>query len=62
MIDESLELALGTETPSDTKLKALQIEGEWNEATPALDYRDPYLECLLRGELPLDKTEARRLA
>jgi hypothetical protein len=30
--------------------------------TPNLNWRASYLEYLLRGELPLDKTEARRLA
>jgi hypothetical protein len=30
--------------------------------TPNLSWQTPYLEYLLRGELPLDKAEARRLA
>jgi hypothetical protein len=40
----------------------LHIEGEGNGVTPNQNWRTPYLEYLLRGELPLDKAEARRLA
>jgi hypothetical protein len=29
---------------------------------PLLDWRIPYLDCLVCGVLPTDKTEARRLA
>jgi hypothetical protein len=35
---------------------------EQNGVTPVLSWQTPYLEYLLRGELPLDKAEARRLA
>jgi hypothetical protein len=40
----------------------LRIEGERNGVTPVPNWQTPYLEYLLRGELPLDKAEARRLA
>jgi ribonuclease HI len=39
--------------------EALRIEGEQNGVTPDLNWQAPYLEYLLRGELPLDKAEAR---
>jgi ribonuclease HI len=42
--------------------EALRIEGERNGAAPNQNWQTPYLEYLLRGELPLDKAEARRLA
>jgi len=37
-------------------------EGSGPEPDPATDWREPYLKCLLDGELPADKTEARWLA
>jgi hypothetical protein len=40
----------------------LHVEVEQNGVTPILNWQTPYLEYLLRGELPLDKAEARRLA
>jgi ribonuclease HI len=42
--------------------EALRVEGERNGVTPDLNWQAPYLEYLLRGELPLDKAKARRLA
>jgi ribonuclease HI len=42
--------------------EALRIEGEWNGVTPNRNWQTPYLQYLHRGELPLDKAEARRLA
>jgi hypothetical protein len=42
--------------------EALRIEGERNGVAPNQNWQTPYLEYLLRGELPLDKAEARRLA
>jgi hypothetical protein len=42
--------------------EALRVEGEHHGVTPNLNWQTPYLEYLLRGELPLDKAEARRLA
>jgi transposase InsO family protein len=40
----------------------LRVEGEQNGVAPNQNWQTPYLEYLLRGELPLDKAEARRLA
>jgi ribonuclease HI len=48
--------------PSAAEGEALRIEGERNGVAPNRNWQTPYLEYLLRGELPLDKAEARRLA
>jgi transposase InsO family protein len=40
----------------------LPVEEEQNGVTPDLNWQAPYLEYLLRGELPIDKTKARWLA
>ena len=50
------------ELPSAAEGEALRVEGERNGVTPNPNWQAPYLEYLLRGELPLDKAEARRLA
>jgi hypothetical protein len=50
------------EVPSAAEGEALHVEGERNEVTPVPNWQTPYLEYLLRGELPLGKAEARRLA
>jgi ribonuclease HI len=50
------------EVPSAAEGEALRVEIERNGVTPNLNWQTPYLEYLLRGELPLDKAEARRLA
>jgi ribonuclease HI len=50
------------EVPSAAEGEALRVEGDQNGVTPNLHWQTPYLEYLLRGELPLDKAEARRLA
>jgi hypothetical protein len=50
------------EVPSAAEGEALRVEGERNGVTPVLNWQTPYLEYLLRGELPLDKAKARRLA
>jgi ribonuclease HI len=42
--------------------EALRVEGERNGVTPNRNSQTPYLQYLHRGELPLDKAEARRLA
>jgi hypothetical protein len=42
--------------------EALRVEGERNGVTPNRNWQTPYLQYLHRGELPLDKAEARRLA
>jgi ribonuclease HI len=50
------------EVPSAAEGEALRVEGEQNGVAPNLNWQTPYLEYHLRGELPLDKAEARRLA
>jgi ribonuclease HI len=50
------------EEASAAEGEAMRIEGEWNGVVPNRNWQTPYLEYLLRGELPLDKAEARRLA
>jgi hypothetical protein len=50
------------EVPSVAKGEVLRVEVERNGVTPVPNWQTPYLEYLLRGELPLDKAEARRLA
>jgi hypothetical protein len=57
-LDDAPEL----EVTSATEGEALRIEGEQNGVAPNQNWQTPYLEYLLRGELPLDKAEARRLA
>jgi hypothetical protein len=47
---------------SATKGEALRVEGERNGVKPNRNWQIPYLQYLHRGELPLDKAEARRLA
>jgi ribonuclease HI len=48
--------------PSPIEEEALPVEEEQNGVAPDPNWQTPYLEYLLRGELPLDKTKARRLA
>jgi hypothetical protein len=50
------------EAPSAPKGEALRIEEERNGVTPNRNWQTPYLQYLHRGELPLDRAEARRLA
>jgi ribonuclease HI len=50
------------EVPSAAKGEALCVEGERNGVTPNPNWQTPYLQYLHRGELPLNKAEARRLA
>jgi hypothetical protein len=50
------------EVPSATEGEALRVEREQYGVTPNLNWQTPYLEYLLRGELPLNKAKARRLA
>jgi hypothetical protein len=56
------ETSAQPEVPSAAEGEALRIEGERNGVTPNQNWQTPYLEYLLRGELPLNKAEARRLA
>jgi hypothetical protein len=50
------------EAPSAPEGEALRIEEERNGVPPNRDWHTPYLQYLHRGELPLDRAEARRLA
>jgi ribonuclease HI/transposase InsO family protein len=50
------------EAPSAIEEEALPVEEEQNRVTPDPNWQAPYLEYPLRGELPIDKTKARRLA
>jgi hypothetical protein len=59
---EPEETSAQPKVPSATEGEALRVKGEQNGVTPNLNWQTPYLEYLLRGELPLDKAEARRLA
>jgi ribonuclease HI len=59
---EPEETSARPEVPSATEGEALRVEGEQNGVAPNQNWQTPYLEYLLRGELPLDKAEARRLA
>jgi hypothetical protein len=59
---EPEETSAQPEVPSTAEGEALRVEREQNGVTPNLNWQTPYLEYLLRGELPLNKAEARRLA
>jgi ribonuclease HI len=59
---EPEETSAQPEVSSAAEGEALRVEGERNGVTPNPNWQTPYLEYLLRGELPLDKAEARRLA
>jgi ribonuclease HI len=50
------------EAPSATEGEALRVEEERNGVTPSRNWQTPYLQYLHRGELPLDRAEARWLA
>jgi ribonuclease HI len=50
------------EAPSAIEEEALPVEEEQNGVTLDPNWQTLYLEYLLRGELPIDKTEAQRLA
>jgi hypothetical protein len=47
------------ETPSATEDEALRVEEERNGVLPNRNWQTPYLQYLHRGELPLDRAEAR---
>jgi hypothetical protein len=49
------------EAPS-TGAEAMQVEGSTPPSDPEPDWRIPYLDHLIRGDLPSDKIEARRIA
>jgi ribonuclease HI len=50
------------EAPSAPGGEALRVKEERNGVSPNRYWQTPYLQYLHRGELPLDRTEARRLA
>jgi hypothetical protein len=50
------------EAPSAPEGEALRVEEERSEVTPNRNWQTLYLQYLHRGELPLDRAEARRLA
>jgi ribonuclease HI len=59
---EPEEPSAGPKAPSAIEEEALPVEEEQNGVTPDPNWQTPYLEYLLRGELHIDKTRARRLA
>jgi ribonuclease HI len=59
---EPEEASVQPEIPSAAKGEALRIEVERDGVAPVPNWQTPYLEYLLRGVLPLNKAEARRLA
>jgi hypothetical protein len=50
------------EAPSAPEGEALRVKAERNGVLPNRDWQISYLQYLHRGELPLDRAEARRLA
>jgi hypothetical protein len=50
------------EAPSALEGEALRVEEERNGVPPNRNWQTSYLQYLHRGELPLDRAEARRLA
>jgi ribonuclease HI/transposase InsO family protein len=59
---EPEEASAQPEEPSAAEGEAQRVEGERNGVMPNPNWQTPYLEYLLRGELHLNKAEARRLA
>jgi hypothetical protein len=59
---EPKEASALPEAPSAAEGEALRIEEERNGVTPNQNWQAPYLQYLRRGELLLDRAEARRLA
>jgi ribonuclease HI len=47
------------EAPSTAEGEALRVEEERNGVTPNRNWQTPYLQYIHRGELPLDRAEAR---
>jgi ribonuclease HI len=59
---EPEEASAQPEAPLAAEGEALRVEEERNGVTPNRNWQTPYLQYLHRGELPLDRAEARRLA
>jgi ribonuclease HI len=59
---EPEETSAQPEAPSVAEGEALRVEEERNGVTPNRNWQTLYLQYLHRGELPLDRVEARRLA
>jgi ribonuclease HI len=59
---EPEEASAQPEVSSAAEGEALRVEGQRNGVMPKRNWQTSYLEYLLRGELPLDKAEVRRLA
>jgi ribonuclease HI len=59
---EPEEASAQPEVSSTAEGEALRVEGERNGVAPNRNWRTLYLQYLHRGELPLDKAEARQLA
>jgi hypothetical protein len=59
---EPEEASAQPEAPSAPEGEVLRVEGERNGVTPNRNWQTPYLLYLHRGELPLDRAKARRLA
>jgi len=62
-----VEPTVGLEAPSIIKTpvaepEAMEINAEPPEANQGMDWRVPFLDYLIQGELPIDRTEARWLA
>jgi ribonuclease HI len=50
------------EVPSAPEGETLHVKGEQSGVTPNQNWQTPYLQYLHRGQLPLDRAEARRVA
>ena len=48
--------------PPSTEPKVMEVDAEPPEANQGTNWQLSFLDCLVQGELPADKTEARRLA
>jgi ribonuclease HI len=59
---EPEEASAQPEAPSAPESEALRVKEERNGVAPNRSWQTPYLQYLHRGELPLDRAKARRLA
>jgi hypothetical protein len=59
---EPEDASVQPEEASAVEGEALRVEEQRNGVTPNQNWQTPYLQYLHRGELPLDRAEARRLA